>query len=130
MIPYSNYNTGFNGYNYAPMMAPQPQQAAPQSDERIWVQNQTSAEAYLVAPSGFVRLWDSNAPRFYEKKADASGRPYPMEIFEYKKISPILAPIPCEDVKDYGEEIKALNERITALEKRGEKNNAEPAADN
>lgn len=54
------------------------------TDERIWVQGQNAAEAYLVAANGFVRLWDSSKPVFYEKRADASGRPS-MEMFEYKR---------------------------------------------
>ena len=33
-----------------------------------------SAEAYLVAPNGFVRLWDANKPMFYEKRADALSK--------------------------------------------------------
>ena len=98
-------NQGFNyGYNQ------------PTQDERIWVQNQTSAEAYLVAPNSFVRLWDSSLPRYYEKRADATGRPYPLEVYEYNQICQN------EEIKDnkgkvdYSDEIKALNERISRLE--------------
>lgn len=63
-----------------------PQQMQQQSnpDERIWVQGQGAAEAYLVAPNSFVRLWDSQAPIFYEKRADQTGRPF-LEVFEYKR---------------------------------------------
>lgn len=112
MLPYQNYNNPYN-FNFGQM----PTQA-PQTDERIWVQNETSAEAYLVAPNGFVRLWDSNASKFYEKKADPSGRPYPMEVYEYRKISPVMAPVNNESKIDYSAELKSLNERITALENR------------
>lgn len=118
MLPYQTYSNPYN-FNFNQMPAV-PQNAPLQTDERIWVQNETSAEAYLVAPNGFVRLWDSNASRFYEKKADASGRPFPMEVYEYRKISPVMAPVNNESKIDYSSELKSLNERITALEKRGE----------
>lgn len=122
MLPYQNYNNPYNFNFNQPPMAAVPQNAPIQADERIWVQNETSAEAYLVAPNGFVRLWDSNSSKFYEKKADASGRPYPMEVYEYRKISPIMASLDSECKVDYMAEIKALKERISALEKKGESN--------
>lgn len=62
------------------------QQASPMSDERIWVSNQQAAESYLVAANGFVRLWDSSQPRFYEKSADCTGRPMAMKVYEYKEV--------------------------------------------
>ena len=71
-----------NPYMYQPQMpVNQPQR---NTDERIWVQNETAATAYLIAPNGFVRLWDASRPVFYEKYADASGKPE-MEIYEYHK---------------------------------------------
>ena len=55
-------------YNYPYLQNFQPnfqqsnfnQQQNTTQDERIWVQNETSAEAYLLAPNGFARLWDSS----------------------------------------------------------------------
>lgn len=82
----------------------------PQQDERIYVQGRGSAEAYLVAPGAFVRLWDTNENVFYEKRADMNGRPY-METYEYHKRDQIP-----EQHIDYEEKIKALEERIAALE--------------
>ena len=88
------YQTG--GYypqNYFPQMQPPAQQmpivqnaAQPQSpqDDRIWVASESAAEAFLVAANGFVRLWDSNKPVFYEKRADMNGRPMPLVAYEYK----------------------------------------------
>lgn len=101
---------------------PQPQQ----HDERIWVQNETAAEAYLVAPNSFVRLWNASEPVFYEKRADASGRPYPMETFGYKRRQ---APQPLMEQSmpnDIDERFEALTKRIEALEapKKGVKTNA------
>lgn len=95
-------------YNYSPQAT---------TDERIWVQNQTSAEAYLVAPNSFVRLWDSSLPRYYEKRADATGRPYPIEVYEYSRVTPNESVSSGKGNVDYTDEIKRLNERISALEK-------------
>lgn len=125
-----NYNgniyPGIGGY-YNPMSqsaVPQMQQA-PQ-DERIWVQNQTSAEAYLVAPNGFVRLWDSSAPVFYEKRADATGRPYPLDIYEYSRKKPQNPILDNDSTNGLRDEIEALKARLSALEgiKEGAKKNA------
>lgn len=88
-----------------------------QQDERIWVQGEGAAQAYLVAPNSFVRLWDSNAPVFYEKRADSSGRPS-LEVFEYSRKG---AQMPSQTVlsnvdRDYSEQIEALKKRIEAIE--------------
>lgn len=90
------------------------------SDERIWVQGKNAAEAYLVAANGFVRLWDSNGQVFYEKRADASGRPC-METYEYKRLGAELPKTETEsrsNVNDYSKEIDSLKARLAALEKR------------
>lgn len=95
------------------------------TDERIWVQGQNAAEAYLVAPNGFVRLWDSSKPVFYEKRADPSGRPY-METFEYARKGtemPKISPETDNKVNLYVTEIEALKTRLEAIEKKLEKEN-------
>lgn len=93
----------------------------PQSpDERIWVQGKNAAEAYLVAANGFVRLWDSNGQTFYEKRADASGRPC-METYEYKRVGAELPKTEMESknsINDYMQELGSLKARLAALEKR------------
>ena len=90
-------------------------------DERIWVQNETSAEAYLLAPGGFARLWDSSTNRFYEKRADATGRPLPMEVYEYTRVLPQNEVLNSNADKIPMEEINArfdeITSRIDALEK-------------
>ena len=86
-----NYQSGYFQPNYfSPQMQPmqQPQmpmqgQQAPQ-DDRIWVASESAAEAFQMVPNGFVRLWDSNKPIFYEKRADMNGRPMPLVAYEYK----------------------------------------------
>lgn len=97
---------------------------APQNaDERVWVQGENAAAAYLVAPNGFVRLWDSTTPVFYEKRADASGKPLPMEIYEYKRKGG--APAPVEPSTDILARYAALEQRVAALEKGGITDDAE-----
>ena len=110
----NNFNqaqTSFNqGFNQAPAT----------QDERIWVSSQQAGEAYLISPNGFARLWDSSQPRFYERRADSSGRPLPMEIYEYKRISPQIETLASETSKlsqdDIEAKFEALNARIEALE--------------
>lgn len=118
-------------YGYAPYLqnyqpnfqnvVPQQNQNNAPHDERIWVQNETSAEAYLLAPNGFARLWDSSTNRFYEKRADATGRPLPMDIYEYSRVLPKSATsneevnnLPIEEIN---ERFDAITQRIEALEK-------------
>lgn len=97
-----------------------PQYQQPSADERIWVQNEASADAYLVAPNGFVRLWDAQKPVFYEKRADATGRPLPIDVYEYSKKQPeslIQRQNESEGSIDWRKELDALNRRIEAIEK-------------
>ena len=84
---YNNFYGYQNAYPYGQMFQQpqQPQQIQqPGGDDRIWVANEAAANAYMVTANGFVRLWDSGAPLFYEKQADATGRPLPMVVYEYK----------------------------------------------
>lgn len=65
------------------------QQPAPQTQTNnglIWVQGETGAKSYLVAPNTTIMLMDSESSRFYLKSADASGMPMPLRTFEYKEI--------------------------------------------
>lgn len=99
MMNYPYYNNYFN--------------QQPQQDERIWVQGIEGANAYLVAPNSFVRLWDSQNNVYYEKRTDATGRPY-TEVYEYAKKDiqkPRVGP-------SYDSQLEELSKRITALEKR------------
>jgi hypothetical protein len=50
--------------------------------DRIFVQGEAGAKAYLVAPNNTVILWDSEANTIYIKSADASGVPS-MRILDY-----------------------------------------------
>lgn len=119
--PYGEYGGGYSRHdNFMPQYnQPQNLQMQGSVDERIWVQGQGAAEAYLVAPNSFVRLWDSSASRFYEKRTDVSGRPY-METFEYKRLG---SEQPSGEVSTvearnnvYDEKFASLESRIASLE--------------
>ena len=82
-----NYNSYFPmGYSYfqpqyqQPISTPQPSvQQSSQSNNGfggiIWVQGESGAKSYLVAPNTTVQLWDSESQTIYLKSADASGMP-------------------------------------------------------
>lgn len=99
-------------------------------DERVWVPNREAADAYLMAPNSFVRLWNSSVPEFYEKRTDASGRPY-TEAFEYKRKEQISTQNISKDTEQrenaLAEKIDGIEKRLAALE--GERNVSEPHAD-
>ena len=125
------YNNGFNFYqpiNMRQPMMPQQmqQQVMPQQvmqEETLYVPNEQAAEAYLMAPNSFVRLWDANQPVFYERRTDAQGRPFPMEKYTYTKATNA----PVEEPKDLKaqfvtrEEFNALMAKLEP--KKGEKKN-------
>ena len=80
------------GYSQYPQMAiPQTQQmpqvsmAAPAQNSNgiVWVQGESAAKAYPVAPGNSILLMDSEDQRFYIKSADASGMPLPLRCFSY-----------------------------------------------
>lgn len=50
-----------------------------------WVQGETGAKSWIVAPGSTVLLMDSEGQRFYLKSADQSGLPS-MRIFEYAEV--------------------------------------------
>lgn len=70
----------------APYQSPQqaPQQ---QNSGLLWVQGETGAKSFLVAPGQSALLMDSEATRFYLKSTDNSGMPLPLRIFEYQEIT-------------------------------------------
>lgn len=68
-----------------PSVPSQPMQAQQPNNGLIWVQGESGAKSYLVAPNATVMLMDSEGERFYLKSADASGMPLPLRIFDYKE---------------------------------------------
>lgn len=79
------YNNMFPvNYGYQmPQMQQIPQMPQQQSDNPfIWVQGESGAKSYLIAPNKTIPLWDSEAQTIYLKSADASGMPS-MKILDY-----------------------------------------------
>lgn len=69
-----------------PMQQPMSQQTTIQTqpyDDRVWVQGDAGAKAFLVAPGATVILWDTESPRIYIKRADSTGKPLDMDIIDY-----------------------------------------------
>lgn len=100
---------------------------SPTLDERIWVSNQQSAEAYpIIAPNSFIRLWDSSQQKFYEKTSDCNGRPLAMKIFEYKEVLPVQETQSVDYVssKEFAEFKEQVNGFIKSLEAKEVKKNA------
>ncbi len=86
------YNAGTNpNFQTVPAQQPQaiptPQPQGTTSNGLIWVQGETGAKSYIVAPNATVLLMDSEGDRFYLKSADPSGMPLPLRTFEYSEIT-------------------------------------------
>lgn len=79
------YNNGFP-MSYPQMYAQpyqQPQMAQNQGNNAmIWVQGESGAKSYLVAPNTTVVLFDSEAQTIYLKSADPTGLPS-MRVLDY-----------------------------------------------
>jgi hypothetical protein len=85
----------------------------------IWVQGETGAKSYIVAPGASVLLMDSEAQRFFIKSADTSGMPLPLRTFEYKEIGAAVK-VEAEEVKtdvDFGKYVtrEEFDRRIAEL---------------
>ena len=100
-MAYANYYGGWApGYMPQPQPVPdmlaqfkspyQPPQPPPQptSSGLIWVQGESGAKSFMVAPGQSVLLMDSEAMVFYIKTADASGVPLPLRVFHYTEAVP------------------------------------------
>lgn len=69
--------------------------AAQSGNGLIWVQGESGAKSYLVAPNTTVLLMDSEDTVFYLKSSDASGMPLPLRKFRYNELqqnTPTIAP--------------------------------------
>lgn len=54
----------------------------PPQVSNVWIYNEAEIPGYPVAPNNAVRLWVTNKPVFYEKSADATGKPT-IKVFDY-----------------------------------------------
>lgn len=101
------------------MQQPAPQ---PQSNGIVWVQGESAAKSFPVAPNTTVMLLDSEASVFYLKTSDASGMPLPLRVFDYKERTqnpsnlPVNAPkTDCEVNFDNFVTYDKLNEILASL---------------
>lgn len=68
------------------MQAPTQQPAQQQSGQNfLWVQGESGAKAWMVAPGTTVLLMDAEGSRFYLKSCDNAGMPS-MRTFEFKEV--------------------------------------------
>ena len=95
----------------------------------IWVQGESAAKGYLVAPNTSVALWDSESQTVYIKSADASGRPS-MKVLDYTIRNTPNQPqngLPIDgmnkdsfatkdDLKAITDELAAMKEKLSKLE--------------
>ena len=72
----------FNPYS-ASYMTQNYQQPVNNSSNMVWVQGESGAKAYPIAPGTSQVLFDSEAQIFYIKSADQSGMPQPLRVFSY-----------------------------------------------
>lgn len=82
-----------------PMQPPQMQQ--PRQDNGLnWVQGESGAKSWFVAPGATVLLMDSEAMRFYLKSADANGIPS-LRTFEYTEIGTQRPQVPTAPAAEF-----------------------------
>lgn len=89
----SYFPTGYQPVYYpqvqaqpTPQNVPQSQMPQPQNGNGLtWVQGESGAKSYLVAPNNTVLLMDSENDVFYLKSTDASGMPMPLRTFDYRE---------------------------------------------
>lgn len=90
------YNNGFPVgypqmyYPTQPNVYPTQMNVAPTQTTQngiIWVQGESGAKSYLVAPGQSLLLMDSESEQFFIKTTDASGMPLPLRKFSYKEVS-------------------------------------------
>lgn len=111
------YSAPYAPTQYQAPTAPQPQQ---QGGGINWVQGESGAKSFLLAPGQSVMLMDSESPVFYIKTADASGMPLPLRVFDYTERTQAQAPQ--TDMAQYVTRDE-LEKRLSALEAP----NAQPA---
>lgn len=78
----------YPNFNNSMYQVPQGQQ----NNSIVWVQGEEGAKAYPIAPGNTVLLMDSESPVIYLKRADLSGRPMQMEIYDMVRRDPDQTP--------------------------------------
>lgn len=123
-MAYGNYYPASYQMQYYPQQMQtvgqqtQMQQTPPaqaQSEIR-WVQGESGAKSYLVAPNQTVTLWDTESQTIYIKSADASGMPS-MKVLDYtmRDDAPSTAKIPPQNGFATKDDLAYIKEEIEAL---------------
>lgn len=105
-------------YNNSPYYSPYYNQIVPQNNGRIWVQGESGAKSYIVAPNQTVELWDSENHTIYLKSADANGIPN-IQILDYTVRTPVQThvteTVSKKDLTNIFEQINTLKVEIDML---------------
>jgi len=123
--PYAYFNP-YQPYNNVPAQQVAQSNAPAQTMQTntnsiIWVQGETGAKSYPVAPNTTILLMDSESKKFYIKSADNSGMPLPLRTFDYTEIVKISPTNDFQEKTDKGveyikkEDLAAINERIDSI---------------
>jgi len=120
------YNNMFPA-NYQPQyqmpQVPMPQPQPQMNSSITWVQGETGAKAYPVAPGNTVDLWDTEEQVIYLKSADASGLPS-MKVLDYtvresgKKEEPQLDTSKFVTYEDLEKKLAQLDAKVDRLSKK------------
>ena len=116
--------------NYTMQQPMYTQMQQPQDNSGIiWVQGESGAKSFAVAPGRSVMLMDSEQSRFYIKTADASGMPMPLRIFTYHEEPAQTSQINTQEQPKNGyvtrEEFESFVERVEAMTKKQNTNKRE-----
>lgn len=123
---YNSYPGSYPQSYYTPAVVPSvppAQMPAQQSNNSgiIWVQGETGAKSYFVAPNSTVVLWDAENQTIYIKSADASGMPTTRILDWTERVNNQKPVLPQNNdflqTADYvtRDEFNALTERLNSL---------------
>lgn len=80
--------------NYSPLTYPgyfnYPNIINNNSNGIIWVQGESGAKSYPVAPNNTMILFDSESQTFFVKKVDNNGMPLPLRIYDYTERAAVV----------------------------------------
>lgn len=119
------YNGGYPATYQNPYLYPYQPAQQQNNSGIIWVQGESGAKSYLVAPNTTVQLWDSESQTIYLKSADASGMPS-LKVLDYtiRDNSQNSGPSPANNSNPQyitKDELNALYAQINALKARVDK---------
>lgn len=115
-VSYENkYLRNQNGYQRSQMNYHTEQQ----TNGIEWVQGIGGAKAYYVQPGTKKFLMDSENSTFYIKEVDSSGRPLPLQVFDYTQRKPEEKPeepeyVTRKELATIQKDIEEIKERLAA----------------